>query len=435
MDWQAGPASALSGTVRVPGDKSISHRALMFNAIANGVAEIDGLLEGEDCLATRDALRAMGVPVTAHGPGSYRIEGVGRHGLRAPEAPLYLGNSGTSMRLFAGLLAAQPFATTLTGDVSLNRRPMARVIRPLGAMGANVAGKANRPPLTITPVDKLVPVRYGMPIASAQVKSAILLAALSADGLTEVSEPAPTRDHTERLLGAMGADISVDPERGVIAVNGPAELSCIDVSVPGDFSSATFFIVAGLLAGSAPLRIESVGMNPTRTGALEILRLMGGDITVTNEREIGGEPVADLIVRRSELTAIDVPPELVPLAIDEFPVIFVAAANASGTTRFSEVGELRHKESDRIAVMINGLAALGVECTETETTATVTGAAYGGGTLDAAHDHRIAMSFAVAALTAAAPIRIAGTETVATSFPGFVEHCERLGWPVAEVAQ
>ncbi|MEO1034605.1 MAG: 3-phosphoshikimate 1-carboxyvinyltransferase, partial [Pseudomonadota bacterium] len=301
MDWHVEPGAQLRGRLRVPGDKSISHRALMLNAIADGVANIDGLLEGDDCLATRRALESMGVPIERSGEGRYRVTGVGMRGLAAPDGPLDLGNSGTSMRLMSGILAAQSFPTTLTGDRSLSRRPMARVIRPLSAMGANIDGKANRPPLHIEPAERILPVRYGLPVASAQVKSAVLLAALYADGETQVSEPATTRDHTERLLGAMGADLHVDRERGLITLRGPAKLSAVDIDVPGDFSSAVFFVVAALIAAADELVIERVGVNPTRTGALEILRLMGADISVDNERDIGGEPVADLTVRRSNL--------------------------------------------------------------------------------------------------------------------------------------
>ncbi|MEM8984673.1 MAG: 3-phosphoshikimate 1-carboxyvinyltransferase [Pseudomonadota bacterium] len=433
MQWQIPGGAALHGSLHVPGDKSISHRALMLNALADGQAQIDGLLEGDDCLATAEALRSMGVPITRHGPGQYHVQGVGRHGLTAPDDPLSLGNSGTSMRLFCGLLAPQRFATTLLGDRSLSRRPMARVIRPLNAMGARIEGKANRPPLTITPTDRLVPVRYGLPVASAQVKSAILLAALYADGETQVSEPAPTRDHTERMLSAMGVPIEVNAERHLISITGPAELKSLSVSVPGDPSSAMFFVVAATLAAASSVTVRRVGINPTRIGALDILRQMGARIALDNRRDVGGEPVADIVVEKAALTGIDVPPELVPLAIDEFPVLFVAAANARGTTRFSGIGELRHKESDRIAVMIRGLRAMGVTCEESEDGAVVTGGAYNGAAIDAEDDHRIAMAFAVAGLTAHSPLMLAGTETVATSFPGFVDACTSLGWTIEEV--
>ncbi len=435
MQWQIDPGGRLRGTLRVPGDKSISHRALMFNAIADGEATIDGLLEGEDCLATARALEAMGVQITRGSDARYTVRGVGIDGLTAPAAPLDLGNSGTSMRLLAGILSAQSFASSLTGDRSLSRRPMARILRPLNAMGANIKAKANRPPLHIAPANELVPIRYGMPVASAQVKSAILLAGLYADGETQVSEPAPTRDHTERMLGAMGARVEKSAERPLISVFGPARLNALSVSVPGDLSSAAFFIVAALLAAEDEVVLKNVGVNATRSGVIDILRLMGGDIHLENARDVGGEPVADIRVVRSALTGIDVPTELVPLAIDEFPVLFVAAANASGATHFADIGELRNKESDRIGVMVKGLTALGVRCEESESAATVHGGAYDGGVVDAEDDHRIAMAFSVAALTARSALNIRGTETVATSFPGFVGACNGLGHRISEVAR
>ncbi|MEM1262659.1 MAG: 3-phosphoshikimate 1-carboxyvinyltransferase [Pseudomonadota bacterium] len=435
MQWLIPGGAALSGSLQVPGDKSISHRALMFNALANGEAQIDGLLEGDDCLATARALQAMGVSITRLGTGQYHVHGVGRHGLAAPTAPLDLGNSGTSMRLFCGILAPQRFASTLVGDRSLSRRPMARVIRPLNAMGAQIAGKANRPPLTVLPTERVLAVRYGMPVASAQVKSAILLAALYADGETQVSEPAPTRDHTERMLAAMGVPIAVDADRHLISLTGPADLQPLSVSVPGDPSSAMFFVVAATLAAPSGVTIRGVGVNPTRIGALEILRHMGARIEIRNRRDVGGEPVADLHVQQAELTAIDVPEALVPLAIDEFPVLFVAAANARGVTRFNAIGELRHKESDRIAVMIRGLRAMGITCEESDDAAVITGGPSRGAEIDAEDDHRIAMAFAVAGLTASQPLILAGTETVATSFPGFVTSCGSLGWTIEEMSK
>ncbi len=423
--WRTTPASRVQGQLQVPGDKSISHRALLLNALALGQAEVRNLLEGEDCLSTLAALRQMGVTIERQAPGHYRVDGVGLRGLTDPAGELDMGNSGTAMRLFAGALAPQSFATTLIGDASLTRRPMARIIRPLAAMGARISGKSNRPPLRIEPVPELLPIRYGMPVASAQVKSSILLAGLSAAGMTQVAEPAPTRDHSERMLRAMGADIEVDDR--LITLNGPAELSATDIDVPADLSAAAFFLVAAAIADDAALTIKRVGVNPTRTGIIDALRLLGADIRLGNELEVGGEPVADLIVGNSTLVGTVIPPEIAPLAIDEYPALFVAAACASGVTHFEGIGELRHKESDRIEAMLTGLRAMGIQCEATEDSATVTGGAMGAATVHSFGDHRIAMAFAIAGSMAAAPLLIQDVGPVETSFPDFPRYCGRIG--------
>ena len=348
--------------MRVPGDKSISHRAAILGALANGRTEVSGFLEGEDTLATVRALRALGVRIDGPDRGALRIEGVGLQGLQPPAGPLDLGNSGTGMRLLAGVLAAQPFACELIGDASLNSRPMRRISDPLTAMGASVrTGESGTPPLEFAaPPAGLKGIRYEMPVASAQVKSCLLLAGLYAEGETCVVEPAPSRDHTERMLRGFG--YAVSRQGASVSLTGGAALAATDIDVPSDISSAAFFMVAAAIAPDLELTLEHVGVNPTRTGVIDILRAMGADIELRNLAEAGGEPVADITVRSSELRGIDIEPELVPLAIDEFPAIFVAAACASGRTRLSEAEELRVKESDRIAAMANGLSQLGVGC-------------------------------------------------------------------------
>ncbi|MEM7277850.1 MAG: 3-phosphoshikimate 1-carboxyvinyltransferase [Pseudomonadota bacterium] len=431
MDWLTAPSKGVGGSPQLPGDKSISHRALMFNALGKGKAVVKGLLDGEDCRATANALRAMGVTVE-ESAGEHCIYGVGLHGLRKPDAALDFGNSGTAMRLMAGVLAAQSFASELRGDSSLSRRPMARIIRPLTAMGAQFKAKGNRPPLKITPVEKLFAVRYGMPVASAQVKSAILLAALYTEGLTEISQPAVTRDHSERLLSAMGADL--ETEDLLVRLRPGQSLQAVDIDVPADLSSAAFLIVAACLMASEPCVFEGVGVNPTRCGVLTILESMGANIRLENQRQIGGEPVADIHVSRSALKAIEVPQSAVPLAIDEFPVLFVAAAAAAGTTVFTGIEELRHKESDRITTMINGLREMGVRCEESEDSASITGGGMGAATVESCEDHRISMAFAVAGLIADGPLRIRGVDNVATSFPGFSSLATSFGFELEEVS-
>ncbi|WP_296271400.1 bifunctional prephenate dehydrogenase/3-phosphoshikimate 1-carboxyvinyltransferase [Pseudomonas sp. UBA6323] len=427
----AKPGSSLSGRIRVPGDKSISHRSIMLGSLAEGTTEVEGFLEGEDALATLQAFRDMGVVIEGPHHGRVTIHGVGLNGLKAPAGPLYMGNSGTSMRLLSGLLAAQPFDTTLTGDASLSKRPMNRVARPLREMGAVIeTGPEGRPPLTIKGGQRLTGMDYEMPMASAQVKSCLLLAGLYAAGRTSVTEPAPTRDHTERMLRGFGYPVSV--EGSTASVESGHKLSATRIEVPADISSAAFFLVAASIAEGSELVLEHVGINPTRTGVIDILKLMGGDITLENQREVGGEPVADIRVRAAKLKGIDIPEDLVPLAIDEFPVLFVAAACAEGRTVLRGAEELRVKESDRIQVMADGLIALGVKAEPTPDGIIIEGGAMGGGEVWAHGDHRIAMSFSVASLRASAPIRIHDCANVATSFPNFLALAAEVGINVAE---
>jgi cyclohexadieny/prephenate dehydrogenase / 3-phosphoshikimate 1-carboxyvinyltransferase len=427
----AKPGSSLSGRIRVPGDKSISHRSIMLGSLAEGTTEVEGFLEGEDALATLQAFRDMGVVIEGPHHGRVTIHGVGLNGLKAPAGPLYMGNSGTSMRLLSGLLAAQPFDTTLTGDASLSKRPMNRVAKPLREMGAVIeTGPEGRPPLTIKGGQRLTGMDYEMPMASAQVKSCLLLAGLYAAGKTSVTEPAPTRDHTERMLRGFGYPVSV--EGSTATVESGHKLSATRIEVPADISSAAFFLVAASIAEGSELVLEHVGINPTRTGVIDILKLMGGDISLENQREVGGEPVADIRVRSAKLKGIDIPEDLVPLAIDEFPVLFVAAAAASGRTVLRGAEELRVKESDRIQVMADGLVALGVKAEPTPDGIVIEGGAIGGGEVWAHGDHRIAMSFSIASLRASAPIRIHDCANVATSFPNFLALAAEVGIQVAE---
>ena len=427
----ANPGGQLSGRIRVPGDKSISHRSIMLGSLAEGTTEVEGFLEGEDALATLQAFRDMGVVIEGPHHGRVTIHGVGLHGLKPPPGPLYLGNSGTSMRLLSGLLAAQPFDTVLTGDASLSKRPMNRVAKPLRAMGAVIeTGPEGRPPLTIRGGQRLTGMHYEMPMASAQVKSCLLLAGLYAGGETAVTEPAPTRDHTERMLRGFGYPVSV--EGATARVESGHKLSATHIEVPADISSAAFFLVAASIAEGSELVLEHVGINPTRIGVIEILRLMGGDISLENQREVGGEPVADIRVRSARLKGIDIPESLVPLAIDEFPVLFVAAACAEGRTVLRGAEELRVKESDRIQVMADGLQALGVKAEPTPDGIIIEGGPIGGGEVHSHGDHRIAMSFSVASLRASAPIRIHDCANVATSFPNFLGLAAQAGIRVNE---
>ncbi|MDH1262573.1 bifunctional prephenate dehydrogenase/3-phosphoshikimate 1-carboxyvinyltransferase [Pseudomonas sp. GD03944] len=427
----ATPGGKLSGRIRVPGDKSISHRSIMLGSLAEGTTEVEGFLEGEDALATLQAFRDMGVVIEGPHHGRVTIHGVGMHGLKPPPGPIYLGNSGTSMRLLSGLLAAQPFDTTLTGDASLSKRPMNRVAKPLREMGAVIeTGPEGRPPVTIRGGQKLTGMSYEMPMASAQVKSCLLLAGLYAAGGTSVTEPAPTRDHTERMLRGFGYPVAV--KGSTASVESGHTLSATHIEVPADISSAAFFLVAGSIARDSELVLEHVGINPTRTGVIDILKLMGGDITLENQREVGGEPVADIRVRSAELKGIDIPEDLVPLAIDEFPVLFVAASCAQGRTVLRGAEELRVKESDRIQVMADGLIALGVKAEPTPDGIVIEGGVIGGGEVHSHGDHRIAMSFSVASLRATAPIRIHDCANVATSFPNFLALAAQVGIQVAE---
>jgi 3-phosphoshikimate 1-carboxyvinyltransferase len=420
------PGGVLTGRLRVPGDKSISHRSIMLGSLAEGVTEVSGFLEGEDSLATLSAFRAMGVQIEGPDAGRVQIRGVGLRGLKAPVDDLYLGNSGTSMRLMSGLLAGQAFATTLTGDASLSARPMKRVVEPLTSMGAAIDTTATgTAPLRVQGGSRLSGIHYAMPVASAQVKSSLLLAGLYASGKTCVSEPAPTRDHTERMLTGMGYSLQREDNR--VCLEGGGALRGIAIDIPADISSAAFFLVGASVAPGSELLLEHVGMNPTRTGIIDILQRMGADITVLNARDVGGEPVADLRVKSAQLHGIDIPPELVPLAIDEFPVIFVAAACAQGRTVLTGAEELRVKESDRIQVMADGLRTLGVDAQPTPDGMVIEGGAIGAGCVDSHGDHRIAMAFSMAALRAEGDIEITDCANVNTSFPGFIEQAGRMG--------
>ncbi|GAB2803684.1 bifunctional prephenate dehydrogenase/3-phosphoshikimate 1-carboxyvinyltransferase [Halomonas shantousis] len=436
IHYRVSPGGQVQGRIRVPGDKSISHRSIMLGALADGVTEVQGFLEGEDSLATLQAFREMGVAIEGPHQGRVTIHGVGLHGLKAPAGPLYVGNSGTAMRLFAGLLAGQAFDTELTGDASLTKRPMARVADPLRTMGAVIeTAEGGRPPLRIKGGQRLKGIHYEMPMASAQVKSCLLLAGLYAEGETRVREPAPTRDHTERMLNGFG--YPVRREGDVAMLSGGGRLSAGPIDVPSDISSATFFLVAAAITPGSDLTLEHVGINPTRIGVINILRLMGADLQLANQREVGGEPVADIRVRHVPLKGIDIPVDQVPLAIDEFPALFVAAANAEGTTRLRGAEELRVKESDRIQAMADGLSVLGVENTVYPDGIDIIGSGdsephYGGGRVDSLGDHRIAMAFTVAALRAREAIMVDDCANVATSFPGFVELAGRVGLQVEE---
>ena len=432
LDYSSRPATApLTGSIVVPGDKSISHRAIMFSAIAEGTSHIDGFLEGEDTRATAAIFAQMGVRIETPSVSQRIVHGVGLQGLEPPARALDCGNAGTGMRLLAGLLAGQRFDSTLSGDESLSRRPMKRVIAPLRRMGARIDAQAGDvPPLRIGGAASLVGIQYTAPVASAQVKSAILLAGLYARGETDVREIHPTRDYTERMLAAFGWPIEFEPGRA--RLSGGHRLRATAVLVPADFSSAAFFIVAATLLPGSQLLLRAVGLNPRRTGLLDVLRLMGADIRELNVREQGGERVADLDVRHAGLRGIDIPVALVPDMIDEFPILFVAAAMATGTTTVRGATELRVKESDRIAVMAKGLATLGVRIEETPDGAIIQGGVLQGGSVDSAGDHRCAMSFAVAGLTARGAIRIADCANIATSFPDFISIANACGFDIAE---
>ena len=429
--YRMSPGGVLRGEVTVPGDKSISHRAVLFGAIAEGVTTVDGFLESEDCLATLHAMQAMGVSIERPGPGRVVVHGVGLRGLKAPSAPLDMGNAGTAMRLSMGLLAGQGFDSTLVGDPSLTRRPMERAAAPLRLMGAHIVTTDGKPPVRVQGGVSLRGIEYDLSVPSAQVKSAILIAGLYASGATTVYEHAITRDHTERMLRAFG--VPVVSAQGSVSLQGPARLLGTHIDVPGDISSAAFFLVAAALAAEGRFRILNVGMNPTRIGVIEILRLMGADIEVERARLVGDEPVADLCVRAVPLNGIEVPPHLVPLAIDEFPVLFVAAACARGTTVVSGASELKVKESDRIAVMAEGLMALGIHAQATADGMRIEGGVLQGGQVDSHGDHRIAMAFAVAALRARADIEIMDVANVATSFPEFASLARGVGFRLQAV--
>ncbi len=430
LDFRIQPGGVLQGRLRVPGDKSISHRSIMLGALAEGVTHVSGFLSGDDCVATIDAFRSMGVTIDGPDDGKVEIHGVGMQGLTAPTAPLDLGNSGTSMRLLSGLLAGQAFDAILQGDHSLNKRPMGRVTKPLSAMGAKIAAESDgTPPLKISGGQTLSGIHYAMPVASAQVKSSVLLAGLYAAGKSSVTEPAPTRDHSERMLRGFGYE--VQREGSTISLQGGGQLTATDIDVPADISSAAFFLVGASIAEGSDLLLEHVGINPTRTGVIDILRLMGADITLENAREVGGEPVADIRVRSAQLKGIDIPEALVPLAIDEFPVLFVAAACATGETRLTGAQELRVKESDRIQVMADGLVACGIDAQPTPDGMIIRSSEFTGGEVDAHSDHRIAMAFTMAALRSSHEILVHDCRNVDTSFPDFIQACDSIGLKLA----
>lgn len=430
-DYIVLPGGQLSGSFRVPGDKSISHRSIMFGSIADGTTRVSGFLQGEDSLNTLRAFRAMGVEID--GPtaeGEVTIHGVGIDGLKAPAAPIELGNSGTSMRLMSGLLAGQAFDVELQGDRSLSKRPMQRVTEPLALMGARIdTADGGKPPLKVHGGSNMQGIDYQMPMASAQVKSCLLLAGMYASGTTCVTEPAVTRDHTERMLNAFGYPVETRGNR--MCISGGGRLTACDIDVPADISSAAFFLVAASIAENSDITLLHVGVNPTRTGVIDILRLMGANIELHNERMVGGEPVADIRVRSAKLQGIAVPESLVPLAIDEFPALFVAAACAQGTTVVTAAEELRVKESDRIQVMADGLQAIGVDATPTEDGMVINGGSIGGGRVHSRDDHRIAMAFTMAGLRASAPITIEDCANVDTSFPDFTGLASRAGVKVS----
>lgn len=429
--FRAQPGGSVAGTIRVPGDKSISHRSIMLGSLAEGITEVSGFLEGEDALATLQAFRDMGVVIEGPNQGKVRIHGVGLNGLQAPPGPIYVGNSGTTIRLLSGLLSAQQFDTELSGDESLAKRPMERVAKPLRLMGAQIeTGEGGRPPLKIKGGQPLKAIHYDMPMASAQVKSCLMLAGLYADGTTSVTEPAPTRDHTERMLQGFG--YAVDVEGSKVSVSNGGKLAATEIDVPADISSATFFLVAAAITPGSDLTLEHVGINPTRVGVINILKQMGADLELLNEREVGGEPVADIRIRYAPLKGIRVPEDQVPLAIDEFPALFIAAACAEGETVVTGAEELRVKESDRIQAMVDGLKALGAEIEGTPDGAIIQGGELHGGEVFAHGDHRIAMSFTIAALRSSGEIKINDCANVATSFPTFIELAQDVGLNVLQ---
>jgi len=420
-------SAGLKGSFRVPGDKSISHRSIMLGSLADGITEVSGFLEAEDALATLKAFESMGVKIERTGKGKLRIHGVGIDGLKKPVGDIDVGNSGTSMRLLAGLLAGQAFDSVLTGDNSLTKRPMRRVLDPLSEMGAVVeSSDKGTSPLKISGGAPLQAIDYIMPMGSAQVKSCLLLAGLYAEGETRVTEPAITRDHTERMLKGFG--YTVNREGNTISLSGGGRLSAASIDVPADISSAAFFIVAACIVPDSEITLEHVGVNPSRTGIIDILLQMGANIELTNQRTVGGELVADIVVKSSELHGIEIPEELVPLAIDEFPVLFIAAACATGKTILTGAEELRVKESDRIQVMADGLQAIGVDAQATADGMIINSSLIAGGEIESHDDHRIAMAFAVAGLRSEQGIKINNCENVNTSFPSFAALAEQCGF-------
>ncbi|MGD8325430.1 MAG: 3-phosphoshikimate 1-carboxyvinyltransferase [Sphingomonadales bacterium] len=429
-------SKALKGTIQVPGDKSMSHRALMFGLVSLGETQIEGLLEGDDVLCTARAVEALGAQVIHHGPGKWSVHGVGLGALKEPQSALDMGNSGTAARLLMGLLASHDLTATFIGDESLSSRPMGRVTNPLEQMGASFQSReGGRLPLTMKGAQHPLPIRYELPVASAQVKSAVLLAGLNTPGETTVIEPWPTRDHSERMMRAFGAELHIEDAKGgkgrVITVVGQRELYATDVQVAGDPSSAAFLVVAALITPGSEICVQNIGMNPTRTGLFEVLKAMGGDIEFVNEREVAGEPVADIIARSSQLKGIEVSADIAPRMIDEYPILAIAAANAEGTTLMQGVEELRVKETDRIGATARGLEANGVVVHETADSLSVEGCGQGGvpggGSVTSHFDHRIAMSFAVLGGAAQKPVRIDDGRAIATSFPNFLDLMRGLG--------
>lgn len=425
INYLVKPGGCFQGEITVPGDKSISHRSIMFGSLANGKSEIEGFLEGEDSLATLKAFAKMGVEITGPENGRLSIEGVGMHGLEMPDSALDLGNSGTSMRLMSGLLSGQNFKSILVGDKSLSGRPMKRVTDPLSQMGADIETDNGTAPLKINPHAVLHGIDYDMPIASAQVKSCLLLAGMYASGKTCVTEPGITRDHTERMLKAFGYPVEVNGNK--VCIEGGHELTACNIQIPADISSAAFFLVGASITPGADLLIKNVGINPTRTGVIDVLKLMGANLSLENNRMFGGEPVADIRVKYGQLKGVEIPEELVPLAIDEFPVLFVAAACAEGRTVLTGAEELRVKESDRIQAMADGLVVLGVDAKATDDGIVIQGGQIGGGEVKSFDDHRIAMAFTIAGLRASDEIKVLDCANVATSFPGFVELVNSIG--------
>lgn len=424
--FYAQPGGQVQGTIRAPGDKSISHRSIMLGSLADGVTEITGFLEGEDSLATLQAFRDMGVVIEGPHQGAVKIYGVGMNGLRQPPGPIYVGNSGTTIRLMSGLLAGQAFDSELSGDASLSKRPMERVAKPLRLMGAQVeTGENGCPPVKIKGGQTLKAISYEMPMASAQVKSCVMLAGLYAEGETTVIEPAPTRDHTERMLRGFGYRVDVDGNK--VSLSGGGSLKATKIDVPADISSSTFFMVAAAICPGSDITLEHVGINPTRIGVINILRAMGSHLELLNEREVGGEPVADIRIRYAPLKGIKIPEDQVPLAIDEFPALFIAAVCAQGETVLTGAEELRVKESDRIQAMVDGLKILGADIEGTPDGAIIRGSELGGGVIESHDDHRIAMAFTIASLRAKDNIEIRECANVATSFPNFVELAQQVG--------
>jgi 3-phosphoshikimate 1-carboxyvinyltransferase len=433
QQFTTNPGGVIRGEIRVPSDKSISHRAAMLGAIAQGTTYVENFLAAGDTLATLNILRMLGVSITGPDNGKVIIHGIGTQGttahqtvLKTPSIPLDCGNSGTSIRLLMGLLAWQGIKIILTGDSSLLKRPMLRVATPLQQMGAHIElAPGGFAPVTLFPSPNLKGMEYELPIASAQIKSAILLASIGAKGKTTLIEPTPTRDHTERMLNSFGYPL--EKQGSKIIIEGNHALSATTIQVPADISSAAFFMVGASIAPHSDILLTEVGINPTRTGVIDILKRMGADITLLNQRQFGDEPVADIRVRYAPLHGITIPPECVSLAIDEFPIIFIAAANAKGKTILTGAEELRVKESDRLQSMALGLKTLGVNAETTADGIIIEGGEYNGGVIESHGDHRIAMAFAIAALRAQSPIHIHEWDNVATSFPNFIELIQQCG--------